>query len=142
MARLPLPLHGPMLPEDYLALVTIHGTIMLFFVLTTAPQAGFATSFSLNKSARAAWPSPGLNAASFWLTALALLILLSSTFVPGGAAISGWTAYPPSAQSPAPAPAKASAWTSGSSPSLSSPSPPPLSSINTLTTIIRNRAPA
>jgi cytochrome c oxidase subunit 1 len=38
---------------------------------------------------------PVANAASFWLTALALLILLSSTFVPGGSAISGWTAYPP-----------------------------------------------
>src|SRR5437660_6196787 len=35
-------LHGSILPEDYLALVTIHGTIMLFFVLTTAPQAGFS----------------------------------------------------------------------------------------------------
>jgi cytochrome c oxidase subunit 1 len=38
----PLPLHGAILPEDYLALVTIHGTVMLFFVLTTAPQAGSA----------------------------------------------------------------------------------------------------
>jgi cytochrome c oxidase subunit 1 len=38
---------------------------------------------------------PRLNATSFWLTALAFLVLLSSPFVPGGSAISGWTAYPP-----------------------------------------------
>ncbi len=36
-----LPLHGPILPEEYLALVTMHGTLMLFFVLTVAPQSGF-----------------------------------------------------------------------------------------------------
>jgi len=38
-----LPLHGPILPEEYLALVTMHGTLMLFFVLTVAPQSGFGT---------------------------------------------------------------------------------------------------
>ena len=36
-----LPLHGPLLPEEYLSLVTMHGTVMLFFVLTVAPQNGF-----------------------------------------------------------------------------------------------------
>src|SRR6202020_846216 len=36
------PLHGPMLPEESLSLVTMHGTLMVFFVLTTAPQSGFA----------------------------------------------------------------------------------------------------
>ncbi|MEI9980471.1 MAG: cbb3-type cytochrome c oxidase subunit I [Edaphobacter sp.] len=93
--RWPLPLHGPILPEDYLALVTLHGTIMLFFVLTTAPQAGFGNLILPAQIGSHRMAFPVLNAASFWLTALALLILLSSTFVPGGAAISGWTAYPP-----------------------------------------------
>jgi cytochrome c oxidase subunit I len=87
--------HGPILPEDYLALVTIHGTIMLFFVLTTAPQAGFGNLILPAQIGARSMAFPILNAASFWLTAVALLILLSSTFVPGGAAISGWTAYPP-----------------------------------------------
>ena len=91
----PLPLHGPILPEDYLALVTIHGTIMLFFVLTTAPQSGFGNLILPAQIGARHMAFPRLNAASFWLTAFALLILLSSTFAPGGSAISGWTAYPP-----------------------------------------------
>jgi len=91
----PLPLHGPILPEDYLALVTIHGTIMLFFVLTTAPQSGFSNLILPAQIGARHMAFPRLNAASFWLTALALVVLLSSTFAPGGSAISGWTAYPP-----------------------------------------------
>src|SRR5580692_993229 len=91
----PLPLHGPILPEDYLALVTIHGTIMLFFVLTTAPQGGFSNLILPAQIGARSMAFPVLNAASFWLTTLALLTLVSSTFVPGGSAISGWTAYPP-----------------------------------------------
>jgi cytochrome c oxidase subunit 1 len=90
-----LPLHGPILPEDYLALVTIHGTIMLFFVLTTAPQSGFGNLILPAQIGARHMAFPRLNAASFWLTAFALFILLSSTFAPGGSAISGWTAYPP-----------------------------------------------
>jgi len=91
----PLPLHGPILPEDYLALVTIHGTVMLFFVLTTAPQSGFGNLILPAQIGARHMAFPLLNAASFWLTAIALVTLLSSTFVPGGSAISGWTAYPP-----------------------------------------------
>ena len=91
----PLPFHGPILPEDYLALVTIHGTIMLFFVLTTAPQSGFGNLILPAQIGAGRMAFPRLNAASFWLTAFALLVLLSSTFAPGGSAISGWTAYPP-----------------------------------------------
>ncbi len=90
-----LPFHGPILPEDYLALVTIHGTIMLFFVLTTAPQSGFGNLILPAQIGSRRMAFPLANAISFWLTAVALVILLSSTFVPGGSAISGWTAYPP-----------------------------------------------
>ncbi len=68
---------------------------MLFFVLTTAPQAGFGNLILPAQIGAHRMAFPILNAASFWLTALALLTLLSSTFVSGGAAISGWTAYPP-----------------------------------------------
>jgi cytochrome c oxidase subunit 1 len=91
----PFPLHGAILPEDYLALVTIHGTVMLFFVLTTAPQAGFGNLVLPAQIGSRSMAFPRLNAASFWLTAIALLTLLSAAFVPGGSAISGWTAYPP-----------------------------------------------
>jgi cytochrome c oxidase subunit I len=91
----PLPLHGAILPEDYLALVTIHGTVMLFFVLTTAPQAGFGNLVLPAQIGSRSMAFPRLNATSFWLTAVALLTLLSAAFVPVGSAISGWTAYPP-----------------------------------------------
>ncbi len=82
-------------PEDYLALVTLHGTLMLFFVLTLAPQAGFGNLILPAQIGSPRMAFPLLNATAFWLMALALLTLLSSTFVQGGAAISGWTAYPP-----------------------------------------------
>ncbi|MEO6982740.1 MAG: cbb3-type cytochrome c oxidase subunit I [Edaphobacter sp.] len=99
-----VPLHGLILPEDYLALVTIHGTIMLFFVLTTAPQAGFGNLILPAQIGSRRMAFPFLNATSFWLTALALLILLATTFVPGGSPISGWTAYPPLSAVPAAGP--------------------------------------
>src|SRR6185437_13776364 len=89
-----VPFHGPILPEDYLALVTIHGTLMLFFVLPTPPQSGFGTLIPPAQIASRRMAFPVANAIGFWLTATALVVLLSSTFVPGGSAISGWTAYP------------------------------------------------
>ncbi len=82
-------------PEDYLALVTLHGTLMLFFVLTLAPQAGFGNLVVPAQIGSRRIAFPHLNAAGFWLMLVALLTLLSSTLVQGGAAISGWTAYPP-----------------------------------------------
>ena len=69
---LPIPLYGPVLPEDYLALVTLHGTVMLFFVLTTAPQSGFGNLILPSQIGARHMAFPRLNAASFWLTALAL----------------------------------------------------------------------
>ena len=82
-------------PEDYLALVTLHGTLMLFFVLTLAPQAGFGNLIVPAQIGSPRMAFPVLNALGFWLMLVALLTLLSSSFVEGGAAISGWTAYPP-----------------------------------------------
>ncbi len=137
----PLPLHGPTLPEDYLALVTIHGTIMLFFVLTTAPQAGFGNLILPAQIGARRMAFPIANAASFWITALALVTLLSASFVPGGSAISGWTAYPPLSAVASAGPGQGlgmDLWLASiglfAVASL-------LSSINTLTTILRLRCP-
>jgi len=91
----PLPIHGLILPEEYLALVTMHGTIMLFFVLTVAPQSGFGNLILPAQIGSQRMAFPRLNAASMWLTAIALATLLAAFFVPQGAPISGWTAYPP-----------------------------------------------
>jgi cytochrome c oxidase subunit 1 len=90
-----LPIHGLILPEEYLALVTMHGTIMLFFVLTVAPQSGFGNLILPAQIGSRSMAFPRLNAASMWLTAAALATLLAAFFVPQGAPISGWTAYPP-----------------------------------------------
>jgi len=90
-----LPLHGPILPEDYLALVTFHGTLMIFYVLTTAPQSGFGNLILPSQIGARHMAFPRLNAAAFWLTAVALVTLLSATLAQGGGPISGWTAYPP-----------------------------------------------
>ncbi len=57
-----------------------------------------------NRSERGAWRCPWLNAVSFWLTAVALVVLLAAFFVPEGGPISGWTSYPPLSAVPAAGP--------------------------------------
>jgi cytochrome c oxidase subunit 1 len=86
---------GVMTPELYLSLMTMHGTIMVFFVLTTVPQSGFGNFFLPLQIGADDMAFPVLNMLSFWTTFAALIILLSAFFVEGGAPLSGWTAYPP-----------------------------------------------
>ncbi len=92
---LPFPFHGQIKPEDYLALVTMHGTLMIFFVLTVAPQLGFASLALPEQIGARSMAFPRLNASAFWLSSFALVLLLAAFFVQQGAPISGWTAYPP-----------------------------------------------
>jgi cytochrome c oxidase subunit I len=93
--HLPFITGGLMTPEQYLALVTMHGTIMVFFVLTTAPQNAFGTYFLPLQIGAREMAFPVLNMLGFWLTFAAFVVLLAAFFVRGGAPISGWTAYPP-----------------------------------------------
>ena len=86
---------GIMTPELYLSLMTMHGTIMVFFVLTTAPQSGFGNYFLPIQIGAEDMAFPVLNMLSFWTTLLALVVMVSAFFVQGGAPLSGWTAYPP-----------------------------------------------
>ncbi len=90
-----IPFFGVMKPEDYLALVTMHGTLMVFFVLTTAPQSGFANLVLPAQIGAQRMAFPHINAAGFWLTVVAFLVLISGGHIHGGAAISGWSMYPP-----------------------------------------------
>jgi cytochrome c oxidase subunit I len=94
-AHVPFIAGGIMTPEQYLALVTMHGTIMIFFVLTTAPQNAFGNYFLPLQIGAPEMAFPRLNMLSFWFTLVALLCVLAAFAVPGGAPISGWTAYPP-----------------------------------------------
>ena len=86
---------GLMTPEQYLALMTMHGTIMVFMVLTTAPQSGFGNYFLPIQIGAADMAFPVLNMLSFWTTFLSLLVMIAAFFVAGGAPIGGWTSYPP-----------------------------------------------
>ncbi|MGB6872311.1 MAG: cbb3-type cytochrome c oxidase subunit I, partial [Acidobacteriaceae bacterium] len=92
---LALPFYGVMKPEDYLALVTMHGTLMVFFVLTVVPQSAFPNLVLPAQIGSTRMAFPRLNAAGFWITLVSFFTLLAAFFVPQGAPISGWTSYPP-----------------------------------------------
>src|SRR5438105_4455034 len=89
-----LPLVGAIKPETYLSLLTMHGTIMVFFVLTTAPQSGFGNYFLPIQIGAPDMAFPTLIMLSFWTTLVSFLVMLSAFFVEGGAPLSGWTNYP------------------------------------------------
>src|SRR5262245_39176656 len=86
---------GLMKPEFYLAMVTMHGTIMIFMVLSVAPQSAFGNYFLPIQLGASEMVFPRLNMTSFWLTLASFVVLMSALFVAGGAPIGGWTFYPP-----------------------------------------------
>src|SRR5512141_1721630 len=86
---------GVITPELYLSLMTMHGTIMVFFVLTTAPFAGFGNFVLPIQVGAEDMAFPRFNMMSFWVTFLAFLVLIAAFFVPEGPPLSGWTAYTP-----------------------------------------------
>ncbi len=90
-----IPLLGHIQPEAYLSLLTMHGTIMVFFVLTTAPQGGFGNYFLPIQIGAPDMAFPVLNMLSFWTTFVAFVVMLAAFFVTGGAPLHGWTGYPP-----------------------------------------------
>jgi cytochrome c oxidase subunit I len=90
-----LPFLGEIKPETYLSLLTMHGTIMVFFVLTTAPQGGFGNYFLPIQIGAPDMAFPVLNMLSFWTTFLGFIVLLAAFFVTDGAPLHGWTGYAP-----------------------------------------------
>src|SRR3989441_9300378 len=86
---------GVFSPEFYLAMVTMHGTMMVFFVLTTAPQGGFGNYVLPIQIGAPDMAFPTLNMLSFWTTFIAFVILIAAFFVTGGAPLHGWTGYAP-----------------------------------------------
>ena len=88
----------------YLAAVTMHGTIMIFFVLTTLLTGGFGNFLIPLMIGARDMAFPFLNMLSYWLYPPAIIVLLASFFVSGGAAGGGWTAYPPLSAVPLAAP--------------------------------------
>jgi cytochrome c oxidase subunit 1 len=86
---------GMLTPEYYLQLMTMHGTLMIFFVVTTAPLAGFGNYFLPLQIGAEEMAFPRTNMMSFWVTFCAFIVALSAFFVPEGPPLSGWTAYAP-----------------------------------------------
>src|SRR5437660_5250292 len=81
---------GLMNPEFYLSLVTMHGTIMVFFVLTTAPQGAFGTYFLPIQIGADDMAFPVLNMMSFWVTLVGFVVLVFAIFAEGNATVGAW----------------------------------------------------
>jgi cytochrome c oxidase subunit 1 len=86
---------GVLDPNMYLALVTIHGTIMVFFVLTGGLSGTFANLLIPLQVGARDMASGFINMLSYWFFFLSSVVMLASLFVEGGPASSGWTVYPP-----------------------------------------------
>jgi cytochrome c oxidase subunit 1 len=91
----PIPFLGEIGPETFNALVTMHGTIMVFFVAMPILLGAFGNFLIPLMIGARDMIFPRLNMLSVWTFALASVVMLSSFFVPGGAASAGWTGYPP-----------------------------------------------
>ena len=87
--------NGIMDPDIYLALVTIHGTIMVFFVLTAGLSGTFSNLLIPLQIGARDMASGFLNMVSYWLFFVSCVIMILSFFVEAGPAAAGWTIYPP-----------------------------------------------
>ena len=91
---------GIILPEFYNSLVTMHGTIMIFFAIMPLLVGVFGNWLIPLHVGAADMAFPRLNMASFWTAVPAGVIMLASFFVTGGSAAAGWTAYAPLSANP------------------------------------------
>ncbi|MEE9439626.1 MAG: cbb3-type cytochrome c oxidase subunit I, partial [Saprospiraceae bacterium] len=86
---------GKLAPEFYYALVTMHGTILVFFVLTAGLSGTFSNLLIPFQIGARDMASPFLNMLSYWFFFLAGIIMFYSLFISTGPFSGGWTAYPP-----------------------------------------------
>lgn len=86
---------GTLSPEFYYALVTMHGTIIVFFVLTAGLSGTFSNLLIPLQVGARDMASPFLNMLSYWFFFLASIIMFYSLFLNTGPFSGGWTAYPP-----------------------------------------------
>jgi cytochrome c oxidase subunit I len=87
---------GGVMKEDmYLGLVTIHGTIMVFFLLTGGLSGTFSNLLIPLQLGARDMASGFLNMLSYWFFLVSSVIMLISLFVESGPAMAGWTIYPP-----------------------------------------------
>lgn len=86
---------GKLDPEFYLALVTMHGTIMVFFVLTAGLSGTFSNFLIPLQIGARDMASGFLNMLSYWFFFLSSVVMFTSLFLETGPAGGGWTIYPP-----------------------------------------------
>jgi cytochrome c oxidase subunit I len=84
-------------PESYYQFVTMHGMIMVIYLLTALFLGGFGNYLIPLMVGARDMVFPYVNMLSYWVYLLAVLVLLASYFVPGGPTGAGWTLYPPQA---------------------------------------------
>ena len=86
---------GRIKPDFFLSLVTIHGTMMVFFVLTAGLSGTFSNLLIPYQLGARDMASPFMNMLSYWFFLTACVIMTASFFVESGPAAAGWTIYPP-----------------------------------------------
>ena len=84
-------------PAEYYQFVTMHGMIMVIYLLTALFLGGFGNYLIPLMVGARDMVFPYVNMVSFWVYFLAVLVLVASFFVPGGPTGAGWTLYPPQA---------------------------------------------
>jgi len=87
-------------PYNYLQFITMHGMIMVIYLLTALFLGGFGNYLIPLMLGARDMVFPYMNMLSFWVYLLAVLVLMASFFVPGGPTGAGWTLYPPQAVLP------------------------------------------
>jgi len=86
---------GKLDPEFYYSLVTMHGTVLVFFVLTAGLSGTFSNFLIPLQVGARDMASPFLNMLSYWFFFTASIVMFASLFVQTGPASGGWTIYPP-----------------------------------------------
>lgn len=86
---------GTIQPEFYYALVTMHGTVLVFFVLTAGLSGTFSNFLIPLQIGARDMASPLMNMLSYWFFFMASIVMISSLFIQTGPASGGWTMYPP-----------------------------------------------
>ena len=111
---------GIVLPEFYNSLGAMHGTIMVFMGVVPLVFGAFGNFVVPLQIGAPDMAFPKINMASYWFLYVGSILMYASFFLPGGAASSGWTSYPPLANiattgQTRPTPSPTSAWTFASS---------------------------
>src|SRR5881397_408481 len=102
---------GVMKPEFYVSLVTMHGTIMVFFLFTAVLTGGFGNFLIPLQIGARDMAFPFLNALSYWVFLLSCIVIFSALFVTTGAPMGGWTGYAPLSAVPAAGPGQGTGMT-------------------------------